>query len=179
MVHRLRDRLDKLIDDESRSLRPIGMSVRDAAARTGALLDRFTEAPGVRLYAGIRLTERGPRVGFAVMTASRVLLVESVAWPSGAYSVTPEGCVLCDGVYIGQSVTPLLCSVRLLRRVSRGRQVGAAVVVHPAGDGAPSLPAPSAAGPSWLPPGAVGPHIVRRLRLRRRHQAYCHIDNNI
>ncbi|XVU22766.1 hypothetical protein ACQPZJ_36660 [Actinoplanes sp. CA-054009] len=179
MVHRLRDRLDKLIDDESRPLRPIGMSARDAAAHTGALLDRFAGAPGVRLYAGVRLTERGPRVGFAVMTATRLLLVESVAWPSGSYSVTPEGRVLCDGVYIGQSVHPLLCSVRLLRRLSRGRQIGAAVVVHPAGAGTPSLPALSPAGPSWLLPGAVGPHIARRLLLRHHHQAYCHIDNNI
>ncbi|MEV4350622.1 hypothetical protein AB0J83_39700 [Actinoplanes sp. NPDC049596] len=157
-----------MTDDEGRSLRPIGMSLCEAAAYTGLLLDRFAGAPGVRLYDGIRVTERGPRVGFAVMTDARVLLVESVAWPAGTYTVTPEGCVLCDGVYFGQSVRSLLASVRLLRRMSRRRQIGAVVVVHPAGGGTPSLPALSPAGPAWLSPGAVGPYIARRLLLRNR-----------
>src|SRR5690349_17664707 len=117
MVHRVRGTLDALTDEESRLLRPIGMSVREAAARTGELLDGLADTPGVRVFAGVRPTTHSPRIGFAVCTASQVLLVESVAWPSGAYTVTPQGCVLCDGTYIGQSVHPLLGSVRRLRRL--------------------------------------------------------------
>jgi hypothetical protein len=167
MVQRLRGSLAKLTDDESRSLRPIGMTVREAASRTGELLGRLTDAPGVRIFAGIRVTERGPRVGFAVSTASAVLVVESVAWPAGAYTVTSQGCVLCDGTYIGQSVRPLLGSVRLLRRLAPRRLVGAVVVVHSSGTGRPSLPAYSPAGPAWLPPDEVRAHLARRLHIRR------------
>ena len=177
MVQRLRGSLEKLTDDERRSLRPIGMTVREAAARTGELLGRLAEAPGVRLFAGIRVTERGPRVSFAVSTATAVLVVESVAWPTGAYTVTSQGNVLCDGTYIGQSVRPLLGSVRLLRRLARRRLVGAVVVVHPSGVGRPSLPAFSPAGPVWLPPDEVRSHIARRLHLRPSHN-YCRYDTN-
>ena len=177
MVQRLRGSLEKLIDDERRSLRPIGMSVREAAARTGELLGRLTDAPGVRLFAGIRLTERGPRISFAVSTASAVLVVESVAWPSGAYTVTSQGRVLCDGIFIGQSVRPLLCSVRRLRRLARRRLVGAVVVVHPSGADRPSLPAYPPAGPVWLPPDQVRAHIARRLHIRHPHNS-CLIDTN-
>jgi hypothetical protein len=178
MVHRVRGTLDALTDDETRLLRPIGMSVREAAARTGDLLDRLADTPGVRVFAGIRPTKGSPRIGFAICTASHVLLVESVAWPSGAYTVTPGGCVLCDGTYIGQSVQPLLGSVRLLRRLVRRRHIGAVVVVHPSGRDTPSLPARSPAGPAWLTPDEVRPHIARRLLLRRRENTYCLFDTN-
>jgi hypothetical protein len=178
MVHRVRGTLDGLTDDETRLLRPIGMSVREAAARTGALLDRLAGVPGVRVFAGVRPTKRSPRIGFAVCTAAQVLLVESVAWPSGAYTVTPQGRVLCDGIYIGQSVRPLLGSVRLLRRLARRQQVGAVVVVHPCGRGTPSLPARSPAGPAWLAPDQVHPQLARQLLLRRRETTFCHFDTN-
>ncbi|MFD0522432.1 hypothetical protein [Paractinoplanes durhamensis] len=132
MPHRLRGSLERLTDDENRSLRPIGMSVREAAARTGVLLDRLADTPGVRLVAaGVLVAAGAPRIGFAVISASHLLLVESVAWPAGAYTVTPQGFVLCDGVYIGQSVHTLAGSVRTLRRVAGRRVVGAVVVVHP------------------------------------------------
>lgn len=177
MVQRLRGSLEKLTDDERRSLRPIGMTVREAATRTGELLDRLADAPGVRVFAGIRMTERGPRVGFAVSTASTVLVVESVAWPTGAYTVTSQGCVLCDGTYIGQSVRPLLGSVRLLRRLAPRRLVGAVVVVHSSGAGRPSLPAYSPAGPAWLPPDELRTHLARRLHIRRPNNS-CRVDSN-
>ena len=167
MTPRLRGSLETLTDDESRALRPIGMSVREAAARTGRLLGPLAEAPGVDLFAGVRVTKRVPRIGFAVSTASSLLLVESVAWPAGTYTVTPRGSVLCDGTYIGQSVRPLWCSVRLLRRQVRGRRVGAIVVVHASGEGRPALPANCPAGPVWLPPDEVRAHIAGRLFPRR------------
>jgi hypothetical protein len=170
VVQRLRGTLERLTDEEGRSLRPIGMSAREAAARTGVLLDRLADVRGVLLFAGVRVVERAPRIGFAVSTASHLLLVESVAWPCGTYTVTPQGCVLCDGTYIGQSVDPLRGSVRLLRRLVRRRHIGAIVVVHPAGAGVPSLPANSPAGPVWLRPGDVRSHIARRLLLRRREK---------
>jgi hypothetical protein len=177
MVHRLRGTLDKLTDEEGRSLRPIGMSVREAADRTGLLLSPVADHPGVRLFAGVRVAERAPRVGFAISTASHLLLVESVAWPSGAYTVTPEGCVHCDGTYIGQSVHPLLGSVRHLRRLVRRLVVGAVVVVHPSGPGAPCLPPVSPGGIRWLPPSTVRSHVSRRLLLRGRNLS-CQIDTN-
>jgi hypothetical protein len=174
MVHRVRGSLDGLDDEESRSLRPIGMSVREAAIRTGEILDRLAGTPGVDLFAGVRVTKRSPRIGFAVTTATRLLLVESVAWPSGAYSVTDQGRVLCDGTYIGQSVRALVGSVRQLRRVARRPYVGAVVVVHPSDAGTPSLPA----GWAWLPPEELCGHIARRLLLRRRENTYCLPDTN-
>ncbi|GAA0566444.1 hypothetical protein GCM10010172_57800 [Paractinoplanes ferrugineus] len=174
MVQRVRGSLAGLDDEESRSLRPIGMSVRQAATLTGALLDRLAGTPGVVLFAGVRVTKRTPRIGFAVSTATHLLLVESVAWPSGAYSLTPQGQVLCDGTYIGQSVQTLLGSVRQLRRVARRRHVGAVVVVHPSGSGTPALPA----GPAWLPPAEAGARIANRLRLRRRENTFCPNDIN-
>jgi hypothetical protein len=177
MAHRLRGTLDSLTDEEGRSLRPIGMSVREAADRTGALLHPVADHPGVRLYAGVRVAEGAPRIGFAVSTASHLLLVESVAWPSGSYTVAADGCVLCDGTYIGQSVHPLLGSVRLLRRLVRRLVVGAVVVVHPSGSGSPSLPPRSPGGILWLPPSTVRSHLSRRLLLRGRDIS-CQHDTN-
>jgi hypothetical protein len=177
MAHRLRGTLDSLTDEEGRSLRPIGMSVREAADRTGALLNAVADHPGVRLYAGVRVAQGAPRIGFAVSTTARLLLVESVAWPSGSYSVTAEGSVLCDGTYIGQSVQPLVGSVRLLRRLVRRLVVGAVVVVHPSDAGAPLLPVCSPGGILWLPPAQVRTHVARRLLLRGQ-DIYCHSDTN-
>jgi len=177
MARRLRGTLDSLTDDERRALRPIGMSVREAADRTAALLHPVAAHPGVRLYAGVRVAQGAPRLGFAVSTASHLLLVESVAWPSGCYSVTADGGVHCDGTYIGQSVHPLLGSVRLLRRVVRRLAVGAVVVVHPSGQATPSLPLHSPAGVVWLPPARLRSYVSRRLLLRGR-DLYCQSDTN-
>jgi hypothetical protein len=175
MVLRLRGTLDSLTDEERRSLRPIGRTVRQAADQTGALLYGLISHRGVRLYAGVRVARHTPRIGFAVSTASRLLLVESVAWPSGSYTVTPEGGVLCDGTYIGQSVLPLLRSVRLMRRLVPRLAVGAVVVVHPSGPGAPSLP--TGGGIGWQPPSQLCSYLSRRLLLRRRAIS-CHGDTN-
>jgi hypothetical protein len=177
MVQRRRGTLDRMTDEEGRALRPIGMSVREAADRTGVLLNPVADHPGVRLYAGVRVAKQGPRIGFAISTDTHVLLVESVAWPSGSYTVSPEGCVHCDGTYIGQSVHPLLGSVRHVRRLVRRLTVGAVVVVHPSDPGTPSLPPESPGGVLWLPPSEVRAYVARRLLLRGRAIS-CLTDTN-
>ncbi|MFI5890229.1 hypothetical protein ACIA5D_08910 [Actinoplanes sp. NPDC051513] len=166
MTHRLYGSIDRLTDCEQRPLRPIGMSVQEVAARTRDLLARLGEAPGVRVIAGLRLSTGVPPIAFAVSAGHRVVLVEPVAWPAGAYSTTPQGGVLCDGTYIGQSVHPLLGAVRHLRRRLHKREVAAIVVVHPSGAGTPALPPTAPAGLSWLPPEEVCRHLVGRLRSR-------------
>ncbi|NMO51689.1 hypothetical protein HH310_10860 [Actinoplanes sp. TBRC 11911] len=172
MVNRLRGTLECLTDDEKRPLRPIGMGVREAAARTGDLLVRLADIPGVRLLAGVRVTRRTPPIGFVLVTATHVLLIESVAWPSGAYTTTSQGAILCDGVDIGQSVHPLAGAVHRMRRLARRRVVSAAVVVHPSDSGRPSLPVTHPGGPIWLSPGEVRSHIARHLRGK----TYRHTD---
>ena len=94
-----------------------------------------------------------------------MLLIESVAWPSGAYTTTPAGGILCDGIDIGQSIHPLVVSAQRMRRLSRRRRVGAVVVVHPSDAGRPSLPVSGPAGPAWLSPGELRAHIAHRLRI--------------
>jgi hypothetical protein len=166
MVQRRRGTLDRMTDEEGRALRPIGMSVREAADRTGVLLNPVADHPGVRLYAGVRVARHGPRLGF-----------ESVAWPSGSYTVSSAGGVHCDGTYIGQSAHPLLGSVRHIRRLVRRLTVGAVVVVHPSGAGTVSLPAESPGGILWLPPSEVRAYVARRLLLRGRDVS-CLNDTN-
>jgi hypothetical protein len=73
-----------------------------------------------------------------------------VAWPPGHYTTTPVGQIHCDGVYIGQSVAPLLAAIEHWRAaLSRGHQVGALIVVHPTAQGPLILPAATAWGLTW------------------------------
>ena len=161
--------LDGLTDSERRRLRPIGMSVREVAARTGALLGRLADLPGVQLFACVRVTTELPPIGHMVRTGSHVLLIESVAWPRGAYTTGPDGGVLCEGTYIGQSVQQLIGSVRRLRCGMPRHRVGAVVVVHPSGAGRLALPATTPAELTWLGPDEVAGHIGRAI--------YCHSDS--
>jgi hypothetical protein len=164
MARRLLGSLDGLIDSEQRPLRPIGTSVRDVATRTGRLLARLIDVPGVRLFACVRFSADLPPVAYAISAGRQLLLVESVAWPAGDYTTTPDGGVLCDGAYIGQSIGPLVGTARRLRRVlPRPHQVGAFVVVHPCDAGVPTLPASAPAELTWLPPGKVINHVGRTL----------------
>src|SRR5690349_88299 len=116
MIDAFRTDAAGLTDSEQRPLRPIGTSVREAAARTGRLLARLWTMPEVRVCTGVRIAAGQQPIGFAVITGAQVLLIESVAWPGGTYRTTPDGRVHCDGLYIGQSARPLVGSVRLLRR---------------------------------------------------------------
>ena len=165
MLTRLRGGLAALTDSEQRPLRPVGCSVREAAARTGVLLARLREMPGVRVCDGVRVGTDGPPLGFAVTAGALVLLVESVAWPAGAYRTGPDGRVFCDDLYIGQSVRPLMESARRLRGSLPDRhRVGAVIVVHPYGPGPATLPAPAAGAPAWLRPGDAAGFFAARLR---------------
>lgn len=165
MSPRLHGTLDGLTDSEQRPLRPIGTSVREVASRTGRQLTRVAGLPGVRLFSCVTLGDGLPPIAHAVAAGRRVLLVESVAWPCGVYTTAPDGGVLCDGVYIGQSVRPLVRAVRRLRRaLPRPSQVGAVVVVHPSDAGVLDLPKAAPAELIWLPAGELAGHLGRRLR---------------
>jgi hypothetical protein len=131
-----------ITDSERRSLRSIGASSYDVAARTGVLLAGLTAVPGVRIFLGVRPAGTHlPPTPHAVSAGRHLVLVESVAWPPGCYRIAPTGEVLCDEVYIGQSVRPLRDVVRHWRRMlPRGSRVTAKVVVHPPPGGTVALP---------------------------------------
>ena len=134
--------LDMIIDSERRALRPIGTSAHEVAARTGSLLAALLVAPNVRVFQGVHPEAGGiPPIAHAISAGHRVMLIESVAWPPGTYHTAPEGRIHCDGVYIGQSVRPLLAAVCHWRRsLSPGHEISALVVVHPTGLGELALP---------------------------------------
>jgi hypothetical protein len=152
MVRRYHGSLAVITDSERRSLRSIGASSYDVAARTGVLLAGLTALPGVRIFLGVRPAGTHlPPTPHAVSAGRQLVLVESVAWPPGSYRIAPSGDVLCDDVYIGQSVGPLRDAVRHWRRtLPRGCRVTAKVVVHPAADGQVALPGNADGDVSWL-----------------------------
>ena len=165
MINRRYGSLEGLTDSERRPLRPIGSSAREVAARTGRLLSTLRATPGVRVCAGFRIAAGHQPIGFAVIAGTQIVLVESVAWPRGTYSTAPDGRVLCDGIYIGQSVRPLVTAVRRLRRTRTHRNwVSAVIVVHPYGPGPVALPETAPAALTWLRPGDAAEHIGRFLR---------------
>jgi hypothetical protein len=139
---RLHGSLDAIADSERRALRPIGTTARDVAERTGGLLTGLLDRPGLWVFQGIRpTTALSPRLPHAISAGRQLILVDSVAWPPGRYTTTAAGRIHCDGVYIGQSVAPLLAAIEHWRAIlSRGHQVSALVVVHPTTQGALTLP---------------------------------------
>jgi hypothetical protein len=154
--------LDTITDSERRGLRPIGITAREVAARTGALLMDLFALPGVRIFQGVRPAAGDvPRIPHVVSAGHMLVLVESVAWPPGRYVTTPAGQVHCDGVYIGQSAWPLITAVRHWRQaLPPGHQVHALVVVHPIAAGDLALPAPDGPELGW----AAASDAVRDLR---------------
>jgi hypothetical protein len=143
--------LKAITDSERRALRPIGTTARDIATRTGVLLDGLPDHPGWWVFQGIRPTAAdSPRIAHAIGAGRQLVLVESVAWPPGRYTTAPDGQIHCDGVYIGQSVAPLLAAIEHWRTtLSRSHQVGALVVVHPTGQGPLTLPTATFSGLDW------------------------------
>jgi hypothetical protein len=143
--------LDAITDSERRGLRPIGITAHEVAVRTGALLVDLFTLPGVWIFQGVRLAAGDvPRIPHVVSAGHVLVLVESVAWPPGRYATTATGQVHCDGVYIGQSVWPLITAVRHWRQaLPRGHRVHAMVVVHPIADGDLALPAPDRPELGW------------------------------
>jgi hypothetical protein len=162
--------LDSITDSERRALRPIGMSAHEAAARTGSLLAALLAIPSVRIFQGIRPEAGGvPPIAHAITAGPRLVFVESVAWPPGRYHTAVGGRIHCDGVYIGQSVGPLIATVGHWReKLPPGHEVSALVVVHPTGRVEPALPDTIAGDLAWsracdavrqirscLPPGSA------------------------
>jgi hypothetical protein len=155
-----------------RSLRPLGMSVGQAATCTGVLLTELLNDPAVRLFRGVNAPGAEPST-HVVVAGRQVVLVESVAWPAGRYHVDRDGRVHCDGVPIGQSVRPLLDAVAYWREVlPRHQRVTAVVIVHPSGDGQVVLPAGTGDLTLVRAREAVG---LIRNRLPRRGQVSRHV----
>lgn len=164
-ARRYHGNLDMITDSERRALRPIGSSAYEVAARTGALLADLMALPGVRIFQGVRPVGTDlPRIAHAVTAGRRLILVESVAWPPGEYTLAPSGRVLCDGTYIGQSVRPLIVAVQHWREaLPNGHRVCAAVVVHTCADGDPGLPPSAGRDLLWMPARDAVPEIQKRL----------------
>ena len=165
LARRYHGSLQEVTDSERRPLRPIGTSAYDVAVRTGALLSELVVIPSVRIFHGVRPTTVGAPVIPHVLCAGRqLLLVESVAWPPGRYETMPGGRVVCDDVYIGQSVRPLVRAVGQWRAaLPRGHRVSAVVVVHPAGEGPVTLPAGRPGELTWVLAGEAIQDLRRRV----------------
>jgi hypothetical protein len=128
--------LDSITDTERRALRPIGATTHEVAVRTGTLLAEMVMLPGVQIFQGVRQAAGLPRIPHAINAGRQVILVESVAWPPGRYAATGEGCIYCDGAYIGQSMRPLKHAVRHWREIlPPGHLVSGLLVVHPTPEG--------------------------------------------
>jgi hypothetical protein len=146
--------LDEITDSERRALRPIGVSAHEVAVRTGELLASLLTLPSVQIFRGVRTAADGvPPIPHAISAGRRVILVESVAWPPGRYQVGRDGRIHCDGVYIGQSVRPLIGTVCHWRQLlPRGHRVSALVVVHPTSQGKLLLPGAIERDLAWARP---------------------------
>jgi hypothetical protein len=163
--------LDTITDSERRTLRPIGTTAHEVAARTGVLLGALPAGPGVRIFQGVRpaAAEDLPRIPHAICAGRQLILVESVAWPPGHYQVGQAGRIHCDGMYIGQSVLPLVNAARYWRAtLPRGHRVSALVVVHPTGKGDLVLPTGTAAELAWTCAGDAAAAAIRARLPRGR-----------
>ncbi len=145
--------LDEVTDSERRALRPIGRTTHEIAELTAGLLGELLSLPSVRIFHGIRpATANQPCIPHAVSAGRQLILVDSVAWPSGQYATLPTGLIYCDGRYIGQSVRPMIEAVRYWRGLlPSGHQVSGLVIIHPTPDAglAPVPPRPTSADLSW------------------------------
>lgn len=162
--------LESITDTERRALRPIGLSAREVAVRTGVLLAELFALPGIRVFQGVcQAADDLPRIPHAVNAGRQVILIESVAWPPGQYAATTEGRIYCDGVYIGQSMRPLKHAVRHWQEIlPSGHRVSGLVVVHPADEGNLRLAATAVRTISWA--RACDAVSEVRAQLPRRRQ---------
>ena len=96
--------------------------------------------PGLHIFRGLRSPGLpGPPVAHGVAVGRSVVLIESVAWPPGRYSVAETGAVLCDGIRTGQSINYLRQAVGGWELgLSAAYRVSALVVIH--GEGQILLP---------------------------------------
>jgi hypothetical protein len=157
--------LDAIADSEWRPLRPIGMTAREAADRTGILLTELLSVPSVRIFHGVRPAGPGlPPVPHAISAGRHLILLESVAWPPGRYEAAADGRIRCDGVYIGQSAGALRATVRQWAELlPRNHHVMAVVVVHPAGCGEIAIPPDRGREVGWVLAGSAVTELRRRM----------------
>jgi hypothetical protein len=157
--------LAAVVDSEQRSLRSIGVTAREAAARTGGLLDGLRAMPGVRIFHGVRTPGANlPVIPHVIISGPRLVLIESVAWPSGRYEIMADGRICCDGTYTGQSVRPFLSALTQWRKIAPvGHHVSAIIIVHTRADEDVSLPGEVADDLAWVRAGEVISDIGRRL----------------
>ncbi len=150
LERRCHGNLDAITDSERRSLRPIATTAYQVATRTSALLADLVAIPSVRIFHGVRPAGTDlPLTSHAIASGRRLILIESVAWPPGHYGTTTDGRIHCDGTYIGQSIGPLIDSMRHWRQMLPKRHhVSALVVVHGPAEGDMTLPADSP--PDWM-----------------------------
>lgn len=162
--------LDAVTDSERRALRPIGTTAHEVAASTGVLLAGLLALPSVRIFQGVRQPAAGaPPIPHAISAGRRLVLVESVAWPPGRYTVAVTGQIHCDGIYIGQSVVPLSAAVGHWREIlPPDHQVSGFVVVHPAARGDLVLPLAAAGELAWAPAGQAARAIRAHLPTGRQ-----------
>jgi len=101
----------------------------NAAGLTADLLARYlTRIPAVRIFrdpAGV-----GPGVDHLVLCGRRMLLISSVAWPAGHYTVGRAGEILLDGQPV-VSGSVGIAALRICRRRFRRAQVRGVVVNWP------------------------------------------------
>lgn len=166
---RVHGTLDQIIDTERRALRPIGTTAHEVAACTGSLLTGLLTRPGVQIFRGVRSSAAGgPRIAHAVSLGHRLMLIESVAWPPGCYTAMDGDQIHCDGVYIGQSVRPLIAAVQHWRGLlPAGHEVSGLVVVHPGAGGELTLP-PGAGGDLIWVRAENAVRVIRSQLPRRR-----------
>jgi hypothetical protein len=151
---RLHGTLDFRSDGYVRPLRSIGVGCANVAAQTGALLTSLIGKPNVHVFHNIRATGgQRPVLAHAVAAGRTVVIVGSAAWPSGNYSVDPDGRLRCDGQPIGQSVDMVSESVRHWRAIlPPSHRVWAMVVVHRTDPGQYTLPSGHANAIAWTDP---------------------------
>jgi hypothetical protein len=90
--------LEIITDSQRRSLRPIAATAQQVAALTGELLADLIAIPCVRIFRGVHPAVPGqPLIPHAISAGRELVLVESVAWPSGRYETTANGAIHCDG----------------------------------------------------------------------------------
>jgi hypothetical protein len=167
LTHHSGSSLDVITDSERRSLRSIGITAKEAAVKTDSLLRHLLELPSVRVLLAVHPAADAPPVPHVVSSGCRLVFVESVAWPPGRYATTSAGRIYCDGVYIGQSVGPLVAAIRRWQaNLPDGHWVSAVVVVHSIGDGEIVLPAASAQDLVWT----RSRDAVRAVRAHLPHQ---------
>lgn len=162
--------LEAVTDSERRSLRPISATAYEVASRTSERLADLIAIPSVRIFSGVRPAGPDlPPIPHAVSAGRRLVFIESVAWPPGRYETAENGRIHCDGIYIGQSVRPLMAVVQHWRAaLPKRHRVSAVIVVHAAVEPDVNLPAGRAGDVVWVHASEAS-RVIREQVLADRH----------